>query len=70
MATKLKDNLEHLNHSGLSKNEVTKLLISKLRPKKSFNLSNANSLKLFTQPLYAECFRCFLPLPTANLLEN
>ena len=42
---KLAGNLKHQDHSRLSKNEVTKLRIIKLRTEKSSDWSNANSLK-------------------------
>jgi len=38
----------------------SKLLIIKLRTKKLFDWSNANSLKLFTHPLHAAFFGCSL----------
>jgi len=62
--------LKHQNHSRLSKNEVTKLLISKFRTEKSSDWSNANSLILFAHPLHAAYSICLLPLPTASLLKT
>jgi len=62
--------LLHYNQSKLSKNEDTKLLISKFRTEKSSDWSNANSLILFAHPLHAAYSRCLLPLPTASLLET
>ena len=57
------------NQSKLSKNWDTKLLISKLRTKKSSDWSNANSLKLFTHPLHARYSLCLLQvLPFAFCL--
>ena len=52
--------LLHYNQSKLFKNEDTKLLISKFRTEKSSDWSNANSLKLFTHPLYAAYSHCLL----------